>query len=401
MLAPLPSIEAFRRDAISIDGAELDDGVTAAWLESATRLERAAMARGPERERLLSGLLAQHGVVTFRASLVSPTALVEAVTSIASDMEDGDFFRIAHSMLSTLLIVVPENEILLRGRVLAQQARLARHLGEQWAAVRYYEEVESLGAEHGFAELTGRAWVGFGILAQFRGDFPEARRRFNAVIGLDGAISESVGIAHHHLAYAAAAARDYDTAASHAWQAFRGASTPLQETEALINLAQLLLEAGHPRAALRGFAAALVRNPISRHALAALGGAACAAAAALPYASARALVRNFTERVDAIVTNLRNGESLPYPSATALVDMSEALVMIGDEERASRTCERADALVRSHGFHQLAYRLENPVHVAKPAQPIPTTPLELAPSTSAILAAVDELEGAELVGAAG
>jgi hypothetical protein len=42
-------------------------------------------------------------------------------------------------------------------------------------------------------------------------------------------------------------------------------------------------------------------------------------------------------------------------------------------------------------FHHLVHRLENPVHVASP------TPL--APSTSAIIEAVDELEGAELVGA--
>ena len=73
MLAPLPSVEAFRRDAVS-DGVELDDGVAAGWLESATRLERAAMTRGPERERLLAGLLAQHGVVNFRDSATSPTA---------------------------------------------------------------------------------------------------------------------------------------------------------------------------------------------------------------------------------------------------------------------------------------------------------------------------------------
>ena len=132
MLAPLPSVEAYRRDAVSIeDGAGLDDAITAAWLESATRLERAAMTRGSERERLLSGLLAQHGVVTFPASQISTTALVSAVMSMASDMEDQTFFRVAHSVLSTLLIILPESEHLLRGRVIAQQGRLARHLSTQ------------------------------------------------------------------------------------------------------------------------------------------------------------------------------------------------------------------------------------------------------------------------------
>ena len=48
-----------------------------------------------------------------------------------------------------------------------------------------------------------------------------------------------------------------------------------------MNLAQLLLEAGHARAALRGFAAALARKPILRFELPILGGAACAAAAGL------------------------------------------------------------------------------------------------------------------------
>src|SRR5690242_11583788 len=110
MLAPLPSIEAFRRDAISIDGAELDDGLTASWLESATRLERAAMARGAERERLLSGLLAQHGVVTFPATRVSTVAVVEAVMSLANEMDDSACFRLSHSVLSTLMIVIPDEE---------------------------------------------------------------------------------------------------------------------------------------------------------------------------------------------------------------------------------------------------------------------------------------------------
>jgi len=391
MLAPLPSVEAFRRDAVS-DGVELDDGVAAGWLESATRLEHAAMARGPERERLLAGFLAQHGVVNFRDSAVSPTALVSAVSALALEMEDQVFLRLAHSVLSGLLIVLPDSEVLLRGRVIAQLGRLARHLGDAVSATQYYEEVERLGSEHSLAELTGRSWIGYGILAQFRGNYPEAKRRFREVIELDGAAAESIGIAHQQLMIAAADARDYDSAASHAWKAFRGAATALQETEALANLAQLLLLAGYPRAALRGFAAALARKPIPRFELAILGGAACAAAAALPCVAARAVVRNFSERVDVLVTSLRDGESLPQPSTYALVEISEALAVVGDEDRSQAVAERVSVLANAHMFHQLVHRLENPVHVA--------SPVPLAPSTTAIIEAVDELEGAELVGVA-
>jgi tetratricopeptide (TPR) repeat protein len=389
MLAPLPSIEAFRRDAVSIDGADLDDGLAASWLESAIRLERAAMTRDAERERFLSGLLAQHDVMAFPDSPVSPAAVFSTITTLAADMENEACFRMAHSVLSTLLMVLPDSEIALRGRVVAQQGRLARHLGEREAASRYYTEVERLGAEHRLPDLTGRAWVGLGILAHLRGDFPEARRRFLATIDLEGASAESVGHAHHEMMIAAVVAGDFDTGAKHAWEAFRGAATASQETEALLNLAQLLLEAGHARAALRGFAAALARNPIYRLELPILGGAACAAAASLPHAAARALVRNFAERIEVVVQHLRNGESLPHPSASALVEVSEALAVIGDDERALRLSGRAADLAEAHGFHQLTYRVENPVLVAQPAP--------LAPATQAIIAAVDELEGAELV----
>src|SRR5690349_9986969 len=220
MLAPLPSVEAFRRDAVS-DGVELDDGVAAGWLESATRLERAAMTRGSERERLLAGFLAQHGVVKFRDSAISPTALVSAVSALASEMEDRVFLRLAHSVLSGLLIVLPDNEVLLRGRVIAQLGRVARILGDAVSSTGYYHEVERLGSEYSLPELMGRAWVGYGILAQYRGNFPEARKRFHEVVELDGAAPDSIGVAHHQLMIAAAEAHDYDTAASHAWKAFQ------------------------------------------------------------------------------------------------------------------------------------------------------------------------------------
>src|SRR5690348_12151014 len=136
MLAPLPCVEAFRRDAVSIDGVELDDGVAASWLESATRLERAAMTRGAERERLLAGLLARQDVVQFPSTPISYAVVAATVTKLAAEIEDEACFRLAHSVLSALLALLPQSEILLRGRVIAVQARLARQLGEIAASTR-------------------------------------------------------------------------------------------------------------------------------------------------------------------------------------------------------------------------------------------------------------------------
>jgi hypothetical protein len=74
--------------------------------------------------------------------------------------------------------------------------------------------------------------------------------------------------------------------------------------------------------------------------------------------------------------------------------MSEALAHVGEEVWSLEVASRADVLASSHGYYQLVYRLENPTLVA------PKKPAAIHSSTSAIIAAVDELEGAELVGAA-
>jgi tetratricopeptide (TPR) repeat protein len=391
MLAPLSSLEAYRRDAVTVDGAAVDDATAASWLESATRLERAAAAHGPERDRLLNGLLAQLGVVPFPATSVSAETLASTVSAVAVDMEDQTFFRLAHNVLTSLLLVVAESEVAVRGRVIFQQGRIARHLGDLARAKRCYDVLEEMGTEHALPELMARAWIGYGVLAHTRGDYPEARRRFQSVVDLPGAAEDSLCDAHHQLMIAAAAAKNYDLAATHAWKAFQGASTPRRETDALINLAQLLLEAGHARPALRGFAAALARNPGPRFALPTLGGAACAAAASLPLPAARAVVRNFSDRVDLLVTSLANGSSLPWATASALAEISEALARVGEEAGAERAATRAESIARAYNLNEVLHRLDNP--------PVIPAPVELAPESNVILAAVDELEGAELVGA--
>jgi hypothetical protein len=152
-----------------------------------------------------------------------------------------------------------------------------------------------------------------------------------------------------------------------------------------------MLLAGHARSALRGFAAALARNPVPRLAFPTLGGAACAAAAAMPGPQARALVRNFTSRVEDLVRGHGNGATLPYPAASALVEISEALVLVGETENSERVSEKARQLAGAHKFYELVHRLDNP-----PALPKKVT---LAPETEAIIASVETLEGAEMVGA--
>ena len=55
------------------------------------------------------------------------------------------FFRLSHSMLSLLLVLIPSEEALARGRILLRVARIARQVGEQDAALAYFRSTEELG----------------------------------------------------------------------------------------------------------------------------------------------------------------------------------------------------------------------------------------------------------------
>jgi hypothetical protein len=95
--------------------------------------------------------------------------------------------------------------------------------------------------------------------------------------------------------------------------------------------------------------------------------------------------------VEELVRGHGNGATLPYQAASALVEISEALVLVGETESSDRVADKARHLANAHKFYELIHRLDNP-----PALP---TKVTLAPETEAIIASVESLEGAEMVGA--
>jgi tetratricopeptide (TPR) repeat protein len=399
MLAPLHPLDAYRTDAVGAIGSLIDDATQSRWLGAALMLHNAARSTGAARTTVLTEFLEQEGVHTLRGSALPMDPVLHAAWEYATAMEEGAFLRVAHSVLASMSVLIPEPRYLERGRVIARRARLARMQGEIEVANSWYQEVERMGDIHELPELLGRARLGYGGLAQARGDFPSARALYQEVLVMDGVAVDSRAVASHGLMHCAVVARDYDAAAQHAWAAYEGASSPIEQTNMLIDLAQLLLVAGHPAAALRGFAAAIAREPHPRAALPALGGAALAAVADCggrddlhARARARSVVRTVNHRIDALVVALGDGAALPIESASALVEVSEALTAIGDAAAAGRAAWRARALVIRHKFHQLAHRLDEPQRL--PALVEPT------PARQAIVRQVEALKGAELIGMA-
>jgi tetratricopeptide (TPR) repeat protein len=397
MLAPLHPLDAYRTDAVGAIGNLIDDATQSHWLGAALLLHNAARSSAVARTAVLMEFLEQEGVHSLRGAPLNLAPVLHAAWRHATAMEEGAFFRLAHSVLGSLGVLLPEEMALERGRVTARRARLARHQGAVDAASCWYAEVEELGRTHNLLELVGRAQTGYAVLAQARGNIPLARELYERVIAMPDIAADTLCVAHSGLMHCAVSSRDFDTAARHAWAAFEGASSDLEQADMLINLAQLLLDVGHPAAALRGFAAAIARHPHPRSALPALGGAALAAVADCAGRDdqharirARSVVRSVNHRVDTLVVALGDGAALPFESASALVEVSEALTAVGDAAAAGRAAWRARALVIRHKFHQLAHRLDEPQRLPAVMEPTPVR--------QQIVAQVEALEGAELVG---
>jgi tetratricopeptide (TPR) repeat protein len=256
-----------------------------------------------------------------------------------------------------VLMLLPADDALGRGRVVAQQARIARQLGEHAVAKERYEAAEAASQDcltdaSAAGELRARAWVGYGLLAHFRGNIPEARTWFRKVLEAPGSPREQQQVAHTQLMIAAASARDFDGAAVHAWAAYEAADDELR-SGALANLGQVFLDAGHARIALRVFGALLLRPNVPRNELPILGGAAVAAARGLSFDRAVPLIERFANRIQTLMATTQ----LPFAHVIALADMSDAYSALGAGPAALKMRAQALALSERYGFHEVSHRL--------------------------------------------
>jgi hypothetical protein len=162
---------------------------------------------------------------------------------------------------------------------------------------------------------------------------------------------------------------------------------PSREADALLNLAQVCLDAGFPAAALRSYAA-ILSKPLSPHRmLAGLGGAAIAAA--------QAGDTGVLARAAAEITHRVRASGLPYESAQSLYQLGIAYGGIGDDRRRDEYIGRARKLAQARGFFELLHKTE-PAEVAK-ATP-PRAAFHLTRSSQEVVASISELDVGEAGG---
>ena len=408
MITPRPALAAYRKDVAHLGHgtpltSELDERLSR-WLAFAIMLERLAVswnAAGPlDVSRALEPMLREFagaptaGPITPWPHSSRPLelrAVSELTRRVADEVEQGGALWLAYSMLGTLERIGGDLSDLEAGRILAQRARVARKADATEIAEALYKRVGKLGRTADEPELTARAAIGFGVLAQMRGNLPSAARHFEkaARVASRAQNPELVGVAQHGRMTIAASRGAFADALKHGWAAFSAAAGDRErEAEMLLNLAQLAFDTGHPRAALQGFTAALHRRPGPRLMLPALGGTARAAAAL-----GRADVISWCA---ARLNEATRAGGFAYPKASALLDL--ALALAGTvPAQAMAIVQRALSLTGRFNFHELEHHLrileaELELRQATPRAATPTA-ITVGARGEEILRQIEQLDG--------
>jgi tetratricopeptide (TPR) repeat protein len=360
MVAVLPPLDAYRRDLAKFGAPQFGDN-DGDWLATASLLRRFTEAHPADRQALGASLVG-------RLAAASELTFVSAGLRYSREIEEAGALNLANAWLSLLERTVPTDRNVDLGRVQAARARVVRRLGDPASAREIYEQIEKLGESSAEPELTTRAWIGYGMIAVERGNFPEARRWYEAaaLVADDTGCTEEACLAHSGMLYTCAKMGDAEGAIVAGWNAYRLLSDDDdgRGAEILTNLSQFLYECSQYSTALRGFGAVVRLTTQPRILLAALGGAALAAAAL----EDAAVVNAAAARI-ALLTK----SAWSHPIALAWLDLSDAYAILGDSDRAASFREKALVLAQANSHFELSYRATEPAPRARSAiDPAPT-----------------------------
>jgi tetratricopeptide (TPR) repeat protein len=350
----MPPLEAYRRDAEHLAAGADTATRAAAWLSAAVMLRRWSESSPTEREQLDAGLRQTLEQTTAPATDRTSNGWIGAAgRRIANEAEEAGAFHLAYSILA-LTESIQRDDPLERGRSIAQRARIARKVNDREGAEELYRTVEELAREAGSPELRSRAFLGYGVLARVRGNYPDARRWYALAASEADAhgISDVSSMAHHGLMTVAGTAGDFETALLEGWRAFHHTGSDAdREAEMLVNLGQLLLEMGRPESAAHALAAAISRTRLPRLLLAGWGGVAVAAA----HLGDTRLVDRAAIQIDEIARQ----QILPHSQAAAHFDLAKAYVQLGRRAPAEKYRQFVLSSAQVHGFHEFAHRAES------------------------------------------
>lgn len=321
----------------------------------------------PEEAAMLAELDRLRGALPCMGTVRGAREVVEAARVLARQMAEAGALWLGFSTLGHVRLAAIAAPVRDLGLAMADQAWVARTLGDLDSADELYDAVSAAGTRGGEVELQARALLGKGVTARVRGNYPKARKHLRD--GLTRAeragLTDLAAIGHQGLLIAAGTAGDLNTALVHGWAAFELLQgDPDRQSEVLLNLSQASLDAGQAQAARSGFLASMSRSGSPRFRLACLGGAAVASATVGDSASVARLAGNAEESLSAT--------AFPFESAGLLKSLYQAFYLVGDAERAETYRLRARSLARKNGFFEVVLATEprEAIKRARSAEPV-------------------------------
>lgn len=408
MLAPLSPFEAYRNDLGRAHKGDDFGSADTVWLLLAHCLGRLTNVGENVREEIakqssdaLKDLLGpESGDVdetrhTMDLKLViaglrviateeGANAVSRACRGFAARMAEAGALSVAYGVLGNARLSLTQTTDRERGLLTADQARVARQLGDLESADELYRTAALVADRSSDSELKSRALLGRGVVARVRGNYPKARMFF--LSGLDKAVAansrELEYFAHQGLTGVGGVMGDIDLGLEHGWAAFRLCDgDAVRESETLTNLAQLCLDAGYAAAALSTFMSAVSRTTVLRVNLSALGGAALAAGRAGDLTKLR--------KITIALADLVQRSSLPYENAQALRYLASAHLATGDQVTAERFRQEALRIANAKGFHEVALSVER-MEIARVSKT--PNPRELQSGSQEVVSTLEEFE---------
>ena len=378
MIAPLTPLEAYRTDLDRLHRRTEFGNADTVWLLLAHCLGRLSRIGEPVRDQIamqsanalrdladsadglpvedaahMSDLRLMVAGLSAIDTRVGANAVSRACRGFAARMSEAGALTVAYSVLGSARSVACDASDRERGLLIADQARVARQLGELDSAEELYRTAGAIGERSSDHELLARSTLGRGVIARVRGNYPRAKTLFRHGLHLatNAGSRELEFFAHQGLTIVCNVTGEFSAGITHGWEAFRlGVGDPVREAETLTNLAQTCVDCGYPRAALRSFLAALSRTDILRIRLAALGGAALSAG----LLHDRTLLTRLTYEIGQTVQR----SSLPYENAMALYHVSAGFIAVGDDISAERHRQEVQKIAKSRGYFELLHQTE-------------------------------------------
>lgn len=413
MLVPEAPLDAYRSDLARDKSREDFGGADTVWLLTAHCLSRVSRASTQDIPTLGAQCASALKDFTEPSTEGTPTpqaeirdlllvvegfsnlmtqqgadALTRGVRGMATRMADGGALSMAYTTVSLTRRVAADAGERERGLLAADQAMVARLLGDLDAAEALYRDVEAIGVRSSDLMVLARAYIGRGVIDRVRGNYPRSRVFFERSLELAETVQarDLIRLAHQGLTICHAVNRNFDRGLQHGWATLQlSDGEPLREVEALSNLAQLSLDAGFPAASLHAYAAILGRTFSPRMVLATLGGAAIAAAQAGDQVVLARAASEITSRI--------KSSGLPYENAQALYQLATAFATVGDEKRRDEYLSMSRRVAKARGFFELLHKTELAL-VEKAARVTAASPNLTKPSQQ-VVASLGDLEVAE------